>query len=195
MRFHRLKKQIEGPSAVKKPRKPRVEKNKSPKKPKERKQSTEDGHQRVKTEVGEAGAGVGNFSAESTPEAGSQESQHANPVVKREPGLTAGYPLTPVGSQTPSPRYDGNMSEIDEMALSFTMPQSMPSSIPGGMAGEPDMYPEVMNGGHAYGMGISMGIQDPYNNMWHHQPQSHAYAHSHTQNHGSGVGSVKTEPR
>jgi hypothetical protein len=187
MRYSRFKKQIEGPSAVRKPRNPssprksKVEKNKSPKKIKERQQSAEE--DKIKTEAGEAGAG--RYSVEGTPEAGAQESsQHTSPIVKREPGLPGGYPLTPVGSQTPSPRYDGNMSEMDEMVMSFGMP--------GGMAGEQGMYPgvNVMDGGHGYGMGMQMGLADPFDNLW--QPHAHAHAHAHT--HGPGAGLVKSEP-
>lgn len=185
MRWSRLKKQLEkqleGTPAVQKPRNPasprktRVEKNKSPKKIKDCKRESE--NHRIKMEAGEAGAG--RHSLEGTPEAGREESQHASPMVKREPGMSGGYPLTPVGSQgqTPSPGFGGNMSDINEMMVSF-----------GGLPSEQGMYSGVgiMDEGHGYGMGMQMGIQDPYANMW---------SSSHTHSHEAGAGLVKSEPR
>lgn len=174
---------MDGTSGVRKPRnsssprKPKVEKNKSTKKIKERKPSDDD--ENIKSEAGGAGSSQ---DMDATPEAGAVESQHASPVVKREPGLHHGYPLTPIGSssQTPSPGFGGSMSDMDEMMVSFGMADQ-------GMAGEQAMYQNVgvMTGGHGYGMGMPMGMGDPFDELWHQHSQSQDEA---------GV-LVKTEPR
>lgn len=174
---------MDGTSGVRKPRnpsasprKPKVEKNKSPRKIKERQPSVD--FERIKSEAGEGGAG--RHSAEGTPEPGIVGSQHASPMVKREPGLTDAYPLTPIGSQgqTPSPNFGGDLSDMDDMIGSFGMQGH-------GMAGEQGMYPGVGVMGNDYGVQMSMEMNGPFGgSVWHH-----------TQSHGESNGMVKTERR
>jgi hypothetical protein len=197
MRYSRFKKQMDGTSAVRKPRnpsssprKPKVEKNKSPKKIKERKPSDDD---RIKAEAGESQ----DTQIEGTPEAGTPiDSHHGSPahIVKRGPGLPSGYPLTPMGSlsqsHSPSPGL-GEMGDMDEMMASFGMPGH-------GMPGEQALYHHHHQGvgvmvdadpRHGYGMGMHMEMADPFEGPWYQQ------AHAQGQEEGHAGVLVKTEPR
>ncbi|KAH8593739.1 hypothetical protein B0O99DRAFT_209778 [Bisporella sp. PMI_857] len=179
MRYSRFKKQMEGTTSPKKPRNPvsprksKVEKNKSPgKKGKERKPS--DDEEKIKAENEEAGeVGSSQETVDNGPEPSvrglglglSMSSAHS-PMVKREPGMrstesmSAQYPITPSEShghsETPSPGFGatGDMSDMDEMVASFGMPQQ---SIYQGYMAEST---------HGYGMGMHMGMGDPYEGMW-----------------------------
>jgi len=199
MRYSRFKKQMDGTSAVRKPRnpsssprKPKVEKNKSPKKVKERKNS-DDGD--IKAEAGESQ----DTQIEGTPEAGTPidpHSHHGSPahMVKREPGHPSGYPLTPMGSQSqshsPSPGF-GEMDGMNEMMASFGMPgheQALYHHHHQGVGVMVDADPRHVYGN---GMGMHMGIADPFVNEgqvpWYQQQ-------GREEGHAPGV-LVKREPR
>ena len=190
------------------PRKSRVEKNKSPKKVKSRKQSDDDN---IKLEAGEEEAGLSQNTAEGTPEVGidgMRLGSHgagsgiggAGPMVKREPGISTSSsdPSTPLReqshshshsqSQTPSEGYEGaaQMSDMDEMMASFGMPAH-------GMAGQHALYQPMMGEGvlgqQAYGMGMQMGMGDPFEGLWTSPSAQHSQASA------EGGVSVKTEER
>lgn len=197
MRYSRFKKQMDGTPTVRKPRNPsasprksKVEKNKFPnKKIKERNPSTDDN--KIKAEAGEAGSSQDTY-IEGTPEA-RPDSQYGSPVhiVKREPGLQSGYPLTPMGSQSqshsPSPGF-GEVSDMEMMA-SFGMPNHA------GMAGEQGLYHQEVgvmpDSSHGFGISMPMEMSDSYAGLWHQQ----AHAEAQAQEEGRGGTLVKTEPR
>jgi hypothetical protein len=177
MRYSRFKKQMEGTTAVRRPRniapasptKKRVEKNsKSPRKVKERNPS--DAAERVKSEASESGYGT----AEGTPEAGPEGAN-----VKREHisgGEESLYSTgTPVNSEspTPSPGFAASQ-DMNDMMSSFGMPG--PDHLSHEHLSSAHIYPGILEDPtQAYGMGMqmSMGLVDPFENMWH-QPQSQA---------------------
>lgn len=122
---------------------------------------------------------------EGTPEAGFQPegsfhgSVEGSPFVKREPGSSNGsrYASTPLEeSTTPASSFNGGADEVDEMYASFGMPG-------GEYMAEPMMGQAVM-AQQQYGMGMHMGMSDPYQGLW--EPQ---------QIQAEGGVMVKREPR
>ena len=189
MRYSRFKKQMDGTATVRRPRNPnfprntKVEKNKSPKKEKVKNRKESDDAEKIKEEVGVAGSSH-NTPVEGTPEAGIQPgSVEGSPFVKREPGSSNGsrYASTPLEeSTTPASSFNGGageMSEMDEYMTSFGMPV-------GENVYEPMMAQGVM-GQQQYGMGMNMGMGDPYQGLWEQQ--------QHIQTEGDVL--VKREPR
>jgi hypothetical protein len=190
---------MDGTASVRRPRNPnsprknKVEKNKSPKKVKSRKASDDDN---IKLEAGEEEAGSSQNTTEGTPEVGMDGVRlglsqgagitgTASPIVKTEPGVSSSgsSPSTPLRehsqsqSQTPGEEYEaaGAMSDMDEMMASFGMPGHA-------MAGEHAMYQPMMGEAvmaqQGYGMGMHMGMGDPFEGLWggHGSQQSQASA-------------------
>jgi hypothetical protein len=193
MRYSRFKKQMDGTASVRKPRNPnsprkKVEK-KSPKKEKVKARKDSVDPQKIKEEVGVAGSSHP-APVEGTPEAAFQPSMERSfhgsvensPFVKREPGSSNGsrYPSAPLEeSSTPASSFTGGpdeMSEVDEMYASFGMPGAE-------YMAEPMMGQAVMSQ-QPYGMGMHMGMGDPYQGLW--EPQ---------QIEAEGGVVVKREPR
>lgn len=197
MRYSRFKKQMEGTTAVRRPRnsapsspnKKRVEKNtKSPRKVKEP-QPSDAGMERVKSEAGESGYGT----AEGTPEVG-QGSGQDSVSVKRE-HVSGGeenmlYSIhTPVDSEspTPSPGFAASQ-DMDDIMSSFGMSGAEHHLGHEHMAPGP-IFPGVMedpNQAYSMGMHMPLGLVDPFENLWN-QPQSQPEA--------EGSVAVKTEER
>jgi hypothetical protein len=212
MRYSRFKKQMDGVDPVKRgPRKNKVEKRttKSPKKVKDRKPS--DDVEKIKLETpGPETPDLGGGGQSTT---GSMDGR--SPLVKTEPGV-ASYatpgPSTPhtsfshpdvqrfeSPSPTPSPvtsfSRPGELSDMDEMMASFCMPDG--SGMSPGMSG-PGMYHQPMMGepamgGPGYGIGMNMGLGDPYDGLWDPRSQS-ANVHGRGMR-GDGNVMLKTEPR
>jgi hypothetical protein len=186
MRYSRFKKQMDGTSAVRRPRtipppsphKNRVEKSsKSPRKIKERHPS--DAGDRVKPEAAESGY--------ATPE--------GTPDVKREHASESPYAAsTPVEPASPSPGFAGP-DDMDDMNMmsSFEMPGADHMGhehLGHEQLGHAHLFPGVLEDpSQAYGIGMHMpmGLVDPFENLWHQHPQP--------QPQGEGGVLVKTEQR
>lgn len=168
---------MEGTAAVRRPRnsappspnKKRVEKNtKSPRKIKER-QPSDTGTDRVKSEASESGYGT----AEGTPEVGPEVAS-----IKREHVSTTDENLlysigTPINSEppTPSPGFAASQ-DMDDMMSSFRMPAEHMSQQ---HLSHGSLFHSVMedpNQAYGLGMQMSLGLVDPFENLWH-QPPSH----------------------
>ena len=193
MRYSRFKKQMDNPGAPPTPRKPRnpnsprktkVEKNKFPKKVKDRKESDDAG--KLKEEVGVAGLSH-RTPVEGTPEAGIQLSSLAgspyhgsvegSSFLKREPGSSSGsrypseYPSTPLEeSNTPASSFDGagEVSDMDDMMALHSF------EMQGGEYMTEAMTAPSVIGQQQYGMGMHMGMGDPFQSWELHQPQIQA---------------------
>jgi hypothetical protein len=190
MRYSRFKKQMEGTSAVRRPRssapssphKKKVEKNtKSPRKVKERNPS-DAGAERVKSEASESGYGTAEGTPEVGPEGASVKREH---VSGGEENL---YSInTPLNSESPTPSPGFSASQdMDDLITSFGIPGA--DHMNHEHLGHSPIFPGVMDDpNQAYGMGMHMQMGlDPYDNLWH-QPSSQ------TEDEGSVL--VKTEER
>jgi hypothetical protein len=145
---------------------------------------------------------------------GSGEDGHSHshsPFVKREPGLASSndspslYASTPTpldgpetsttpassfnGGASPAPDHEGaRVHQLDDMYASFGMP--------GGeyMMGQGEQFLAHGNTPHyALGLGMHLGMGDPYQGLWEPEPQQMESQQSQSQ--GEGEVLVKREPR
>jgi len=184
MRFSRYKKQMDGTAAVRRPRDPnsprkKVEKNKSPRKGKSKsnkKEEDDDDGEKIKLEPGsrqgtvESDAGSERLEKKVKREPGlgatsSSESQHTPRTLPGTPGSRYVREASASPSPGPSERFHGagDMSDMDEMGFSFGMP--------GEEAGMAGMYAPMMGegtgSGFSMGLGMQMGLGDPFAGLWH----------------------------
>jgi hypothetical protein len=209
MRYSRFKKQMDGTATVRRPRGPnsprkKVEKNKSPRKGKSKANKGEeddDEAEKIKLEPGsrqgtvesDAGSERHERKVKLEPGLGVASSSESQPTPRTMPGTPSSrYVREASASPSPGPSewFDraGDMSEMDEMGVSFGMP--------GEEAGMASMYAPMMGegvgGGFGMGMGMQMGLGDPFGGHW---QGGHGGQGGGGIQVGEGGVLVKTEPR